>query len=52
MVGARNPAPVDKWFIPVFSIIYRLSTILLVVQDFATIHSIITLFGMEEHPSG
>ena len=26
-VDGRNPAPVDRWFIPLFSIIYRLSTI-------------------------
>jgi hypothetical protein len=37
LVDGRNPAPVDRWFIPLF--IYRVSTILLVVQDFATIHS-------------
>ena len=37
--NGRNPAPVDIWFIHVYPIITRLSTILLVVQEFATIHS-------------
>jgi hypothetical protein len=34
---AKSQSPVDRWFIR--PIIYRVSTILLVVQDFATIHS-------------
>ena len=40
-VDGINPAPVDRWFIHVYPIIYRVSTILLVVQDFATIHSML-----------
>ena len=38
-VDGRNPAPVDRWFIPLFIGFQHVSTILLVVQDFATIHS-------------
>ena len=33
-VDGRNLAPVDRWFIHVYPIIYRVSTIRLVVQDF------------------
>ena len=38
--GCENPAPTDKWFYPTS---YRVPTILLVVQDFATIHSTLTI---------
>ena len=34
-VDGRKPAPVDRWFIHVYPTIYRVSTILLVLQDFA-----------------
>ena len=34
-MDGRNPAPVDRWFVHVFSqLFFRVSTILLVVQDF------------------
>ena len=33
------PLPVDRWFIPLFIGFQSVSTIRLVVQDFATIHS-------------
>jgi hypothetical protein len=39
-VDGRNPAPVHKCFIMLYPIIDRVSTILLVAVDFATIHSI------------
>ena len=35
----RNPAPVDSWFIPRFIGFQDVSSILLAVQDFATIHA-------------
>ena len=35
----KNPAPVDRWFIPLFIGFQHVSTILLVAQAFATIHS-------------
>ena len=40
-VDGRNPAPVDSWIIPLFIAFQHVSTILLVVQDFATTHRII-----------
>jgi hypothetical protein len=33
-VDGRNPAPVDRWFIPLFIGFQHVSSILLVVQDF------------------
>ena len=36
-----NPAPVDRWFIPVYPIYWYDFNHLFLVQDFATIHSIL-----------
>ena len=43
----RNPTPVDRWFIPLFAGLQHGSTVLLVVQDFATIPMTGELLPME-----